>query len=159
MNSREDYRSSHLAKGEAYDSFLARSSFDAYMAARERDLITKIVGAYFPNRIPRYLDFACGTGRVTSVVAPSAVASFGIDVSGTMIDEARRKLPGTTFLVTDITRQRALRRVADHLVRSCERLSNGKRRGRKVGRFLWAKSSTQNQRATPLAHLHILEAR
>ena len=101
-----DYRSSHLAKGANYDRDLGAVPFDAYMAERERELLRRIVPRLFGGRrAPRYLDFACGTGRITATVAPMADASYGIDIAESMLAEARRKCPATEFHVVDVTRE------------------------------------------------------
>ena len=99
-----DYRTSHLKKGEDYDRDLAVGDLNTYMALREREILTRVMPSLFPGGIPRYLDFACGTGRVTQTIAPLARESFGVDVSETMLEQARRKCPGTTFFVRDVTR-------------------------------------------------------
>lgn len=73
------------------------------MARRESEIIRRILPILFPSGIDRYLDFACGTGRVTSVVAPHANVSYGIDVSESMLSSAREKCDSTQFLLADIT--------------------------------------------------------
>lgn len=98
-----DYRQSHLQKGADYDAALNDGSFNAYMTAREAILLPQIVRRLFPARPPKYLDFACGTGRITSLVAPLARESYGVDVSASMISEAVRKSPQTRFCVQDLT--------------------------------------------------------
>ena len=102
-----DYRHSHLDRGPDYDEGLARDPFDAFIAARERVLLSQAVGRLFPHGIPRYLDFACGTGRITQVVAPFAAQSYGVDISENMLAQARSKCPATTFLLRDLTREPA----------------------------------------------------
>jgi len=104
MQSTDDYRLSHLERGRSYDATLAETPFDAYMAAWERQHLARIVGRLFPTGVGRYLDFACGTGRVTSVVAPLARESVGVDISPSMLEAARGKLPATTFHQCDLTR-------------------------------------------------------
>jgi SAM-dependent methyltransferase len=101
----QDYRAVHLAKGAQYDSTLAGAPFDHYMAVWERHHLPSIVRRLFPSGPRRYLDFACGTGRVTEVVAPLAAESTGVDISPTMIEEARRKCPQTHFELLDLTTQ------------------------------------------------------
>jgi SAM-dependent methyltransferase len=52
----------------------------------------------------RYLDFACGTGRILEIghnIFPEAV---GLDLSEDMLEVARRKMPRVTFYCVDITR-------------------------------------------------------
>jgi len=97
------YRDSHQRKGSDYDCALARDPLDAYMARRERE----IIGSLFPRlslrRPRRSLDFACGTGRITQLLDGLAEESFAVDVSSTMVAEARPKCPRTTFFVQDIT--------------------------------------------------------
>jgi len=100
-----DYRRSHLEKGVDYDRDLGQPGFDAYMADREREILVRIVPRLFPNRIPRYLDFACGTGRITQLLEPMAEVSFGIDISDRMIAEARGKCRRTVFVVGDPTQE------------------------------------------------------
>ena len=99
-----DYRQSHLGKGADYDASLAQTPFDAYMTRHEREILARLIRELFPNRIPQYLDFACGTGRITSVVEDYADASYGVDVSDNMLAQAKARCTRTTFLVTDLTR-------------------------------------------------------
>src|SRR6185295_8842136 len=58
----------------------------------------------YPQGVPRYLDFACGTGRITEMMAPLAQESIGVDVSGTMLEVARVKCPHVRFMESDLTR-------------------------------------------------------
>lgn len=99
-----DYRQSHLAAGGTYDTELAANSFDSYMnrweARHLRDIIARNFGA---KKVPRCLDFACGTGRITQVVAPLAEQMVGVDVASSMLDVARTKVPAATFVQVDLT--------------------------------------------------------
>lgn len=106
-SAQNDYRNSHLAKGEDYDRDLSRGDFNTYMTDREKEILTRVVSRLFPGGVPRYLDFACGTGRITSMVAPLAKEVFGVDVSANMIEQARLKVPQGTFLVRDLTTESA----------------------------------------------------
>jgi ubiquinone/menaquinone biosynthesis C-methylase UbiE len=106
-DSDEDYRRSHLARGETYDQFLASTPFDAYMAQRERIFLNEAVPSLFPADRPRYLDFACGTGRITSAVAPLCADSVGVDISQSMLEQARVKCPGVRFVHADLTQDRS----------------------------------------------------
>lgn len=98
-----DYRVSHLDKGKEYDGALAKSGFDAFMAGRERRIIGEVVRSLFPKKVPRYLDFACGTGRIVSAMEENSIESYGIDVSEKMLQEAREKCFKTNFLLRDIS--------------------------------------------------------
>jgi SAM-dependent methyltransferase len=80
-------------------------AFDAYMAEREKEFLGRFIPALFPSGIDRYLDFACGTGRITELVAPHARCVVGVDVSESMIATARQRCPAVQFVITDITRE------------------------------------------------------
>lgn len=101
----DDYRASHLDKGGQYDASLAESPFDAYMSSWERRHLPSLLRRFYPNGPQRYLDFACGTGRITAQVAPLARQSTGVDISPTMIEEAQKKCPQTQFHLADLTQQ------------------------------------------------------
>jgi len=104
-SSSPDYRHSHLHKGAEYDAALANDPIDAFLAVRERALLLRALERLFPQGLSRYLDFACGTGRITEIVAPFALRSYGVDVSETMLAQAPAKCPHTTFLLRDMTRE------------------------------------------------------
>jgi SAM-dependent methyltransferase len=99
-----DYRSSHLQRGRSYDGTLAANAFDAYMADLERIHLEEIVPRLFAHGVPRYLDFACGTARITQTVAPLAREAIGVDISESMLEQARRKCPNVGFVQADLTR-------------------------------------------------------
>jgi SAM-dependent methyltransferase len=98
-----DYRRSHVQRGGTYDARLAGNPFDAYMARWEAHWLARIVQRLHPQGVPRYLDFACGTGRITQVVAPLARESVGVDVSPSMLAVAREKCPSARFVQADLT--------------------------------------------------------
>ena len=99
-----DYRQTHLAKGDSYDATIAAQPFDAYMAQLEADYLRELVPRLTQGR-GRYLDFACGTGRITSIVAPLVNESTGVDISESMLAAARAKCPETRFVCADLARQ------------------------------------------------------
>lgn len=98
-----DYRDSHLHRGRSYDGNLAANPFDAYMADLERRHLNEIVPKLFPSGVPRYLDFACGTARITQTVAPFAKEAIGIDISLSMLEQARKRCPNVHFIQADVT--------------------------------------------------------
>ena len=100
-----DYRDSHATRGDSYDARLAGNPFDIYMSRWEAHWLPRIVAELYPDGVPRYLDFACGTGRITAIVAPLARESVGIDVSASMLAHARDKSSATRFVQGDLTRQ------------------------------------------------------
>ncbi len=98
-----DYRDTHLERGPTYDGRIENSPFDAFMARWEARHIEEILRARFPAGVGRHLDFACGTGRITAVVAPFTRETVGVDISPTMLEGARRKVPSARFVEGDIT--------------------------------------------------------
>jgi SAM-dependent methyltransferase len=98
-----DYRESHKHRGDTYDATLAANPFDSYMDLWEVRYVREIVSRIFPGKIPRYLDFACGTGRLTAVIAPMATEVVGVDVSASMLKIAVEKVPSARFVLGDLT--------------------------------------------------------
>jgi len=101
-----DYRTSHIGKGGDYDRFIAEDPVAAYFDDAEKRIVRRVVPAIFGGKIPRYLDFACGTGRLTSLFKTLAQQSYGIDISGTMLTEARARCPDVEFVEGDITAEK-----------------------------------------------------
>ncbi|MCP5245875.1 MAG: class I SAM-dependent methyltransferase [Burkholderiales bacterium] len=99
-----DYRESHKARGASYDKTLEEEAISNYMTRIEAGLLRKIVPVLFPETPPKYLDFACGTGRITSIVAAMSTHSFGVDISESMLEKAKLKCPDTQFFHMDITK-------------------------------------------------------
>jgi len=99
----ESYRRSHLARGDAYDANLASSPFDDYLSRAEAHYLGRLLGTVLPARINRYLDFACGTGRITRQLESRADESFGVDISPSMLRIARTRCRFTEFVHADLT--------------------------------------------------------
>lgn len=100
---KKNYRLSHLEKGAEYDLELTNDPMSAYLERVERMYLTTIIPRLFPNGIDRYLDFACGTGRITNIVTPFAKDAWGIDISESMLKIACNKCPNVQFVCEDIT--------------------------------------------------------
>jgi SAM-dependent methyltransferase len=100
-----DYLEGHKERGGYYDKLLAASPFDAYMTEWETRHVRDLIARTFPSGVGRYLDFACGTGRMTQVVAATAAEAVGVDVSSSMLQVARRKVPAAKFVEADLTSQ------------------------------------------------------
>ena len=101
----EDYRDSHRARGAVYDQTIFSTPLDAYADRWEAYHLAGVVQRLYPARIPRYLDFACGTGRITQRVEPFAAESYGVDISESMLAVARGKCAKTKFVCADLTRE------------------------------------------------------
>jgi SAM-dependent methyltransferase len=88
------YRASHTAvgKGEQYQAVYETSPWLRYSWGRERTALRAALGEHALHR-GRYLDFACGTGRVLSFVGAMFEAAVGVDVSESMLAVARTTCP------------------------------------------------------------------
>jgi exosortase A-associated hydrolase 1 len=101
-----DYRDSHQQRGDSYDEFISSSPADAYMDKWEALSLKEILARLLDGRkIGRYMDFACGTGRITKVMEAYATESIGVDISESMIARARENTASTSFVHADLTRE------------------------------------------------------
>lgn len=98
------YRQSHLEKsGEQYDSDLELGALDSYMTKREAEIISTILGKIHLSAQARCLDFACGSGRILSILSPFFEEIVAVDVSEKMLPSARQKVPKAIFHTIDLT--------------------------------------------------------
>ena len=99
-----DYRVSHTAgnKGKTYDESFSVSDYRQFISEWENKVLNKIVAKYVIRK-ENYLDFACGTGRITKLIEQYFVNSFGVDISETMLKEARKKVLKAKIIQQDIT--------------------------------------------------------
>jgi SAM-dependent methyltransferase len=104
-----DYRKSHVSpdKGVRYDRLYAPGSALAfYFDHFERPYIEAQFARVKEERGGgRYLDFACGTGRILAIGAAFFDETVGIDVSEAMTRIARTKTPGAQILEVDVLAQ------------------------------------------------------
>lgn len=99
------YRDSHKTpgKGAAYDQYYTTNRDARLLWTLEQRLLTDLIERRFGRREIHLLDFACGTGRLTRFLEPFVATSVGVDVSPTMLTQARRKLTRTELLEVDLT--------------------------------------------------------
>ena len=100
-----DYRLSHRApeKGRSYDEDYARMLWLTYLWKREQRVLDGVLKTYLPSHAIRYLDFACGTGRIAQYLDPRVAKVIAVDISESMLALARQKLPAATILNVDLT--------------------------------------------------------
>lgn len=98
-----DYRNSHLAKGNTYNDTLASGPWDSYMTSMETSLMESILSGL--GKIPSALDFACGTGRLTKTIENFVNQSFAVDISQSMVEQAKKDCKKTKFFIADISRE------------------------------------------------------
>ena len=101
-----DYRLSHVnpGRGAKYDSLYSPGSALAfYWDHFERPYLqAQFAKAAAGRTRARYLDFACGTGRILSLGAATLPDAVGIDVSAPMSDVARSKVPAARIIRGDV---------------------------------------------------------
>lgn len=103
-----DYRISHAMAGAGadYNKTYDEGYYAALWTKIERSLLEEILREMAGQRTKRTkcLDFACGTGRITSVAAQYFTEVVGVDISAAMLACAR--VPGNVRLrQIDITRE------------------------------------------------------
>jgi len=105
------YRESHKyeGKGAEYEAYYQNKAWQRFLWSREREIILGILEKYFAGRDVHLLDFACGTGRITELLENRVKTSTGIDVSGSMLAIARKKLKRTEIIEADITAENVLK--------------------------------------------------
>ncbi|OHB74846.1 MAG: hypothetical protein A2Z25_09130 [Planctomycetes bacterium RBG_16_55_9] len=105
------YRDSHkyTAKGVEYERHYETQAWDRFLWSREREILLWILEKYFAGKDVHLLDFACGTGRITSLLEDRVKTSTGVDVSGSMLAIAGEKLERTEIIETDIATENILK--------------------------------------------------
>jgi len=99
------YRDSHkyASKGAEYERHYETQTWDRFLWSREREILLEILDKYFAGKNVHLLDFACGTGRITSFLEDRVTTSTGVDVSESMLAIAKQKLRRTEIIEADIT--------------------------------------------------------
>lgn len=103
-----DYRSSHLAEGEAYHAKFEQQIYRALMWTLEQQALRQLLASRADRATCRLLDFACGTGRVLAALTPDVAHASGVDISASMLTVAARIAAGAEIVCADITRDPVL---------------------------------------------------
>lgn len=103
---RTDYRvgwRSHEA-ALAYEEDLHREESETgWLNEIERQVLTEVVDRQLGGREIRYLDFACGTGRIIAFLEERVGSATGIDASPQMLELARTRLTKAEVICGDVT--------------------------------------------------------
>jgi len=84
-----DYRDSHTGPNSSaigYDENWRFETFDSIVWEREKNLLKYFMNRYVMKK-QRYLDFACGTGRILHHLEDQFDSSIGVDISSNMLNE------------------------------------------------------------------------
>jgi predicted TPR repeat methyltransferase len=99
-----DYRLSHQGRGKGYVDFFEKSPRLRILWDIEKQMLVDVLAMdRFQGKAIRYLDFACGTGRVAGHVEDKVAEAVGVDVSETMLAIARDHVKSTRLIHRDIT--------------------------------------------------------
>jgi len=83
----------------------AAGSYSSRIWELQKPAVEKLVADFCHGKTARLLDFACGTGRVVSVLESFAAEADGLDISAGMVGIAKTKCRQTNFLVGNILSQ------------------------------------------------------
>ena len=101
----EEYRKSHASPD--YGNVYEKTYLDGYYRHQweliERPLLRSILNDLRESGKTDCLDFACGTGRITQLIEEMFPTVTGVDISATMLDQARLKCNKARFIERDIT--------------------------------------------------------
>jgi 2-polyprenyl-3-methyl-5-hydroxy-6-metoxy-1,4-benzoquinol methylase len=102
---RSVYTDSYLrpeTSGSRYDHSVG-NSFEMAIYRLEQALLRRIFRDRFgSNPHTRYLDFACGTGRILSIFRTLATSRTGVDTSAGQLEAAREKDPDATLICGNV---------------------------------------------------------
>lgn len=96
-----DYRESHQQLGAVYDDVLD-NKFENVLLDVEKTSLQHIFQKYNLGTDSTVLDFACGTGRITSYLTNHFNKITGVDVSESMLSKAKQRCD-CTFILQDVT--------------------------------------------------------
>jgi SAM-dependent methyltransferase len=96
----ENYTALHLGAGEKYHKRFVANPGRALMWDLEQAALRDLIGGLEPRRA---LDFACGTGHISSFVEKAfpELAIEGIDISESMLELARKQGARTEYRLMD----------------------------------------------------------
>ncbi|MBW2084138.1 MAG: class I SAM-dependent methyltransferase [Deltaproteobacteria bacterium] len=109
--SSSDYRTRFLSDTVArkYDEMYQGNSYDLWLWNKEMKILELIITKYLRNVTSiRYLDFACGIGRIVSFMESRVGTAVGIDVSLPMLERAAQRVRTASLVHGDITQDKNL---------------------------------------------------
>ncbi len=114
MSDFDDYRVSHVKSGESYDAFFRDSPRLRALGLIEEELLESIISDHFQKGGKfQCLDFACGTGRILSILEKHASRCVGVDISASMIHEAKGRVRKSELVEGDLTKDEILKESFD----------------------------------------------
>jgi len=108
---KSDYRNSHQApeKGVTYDQTFQEYPYRKYVWSWEKNVLKDVIEHYFqPSMKIRYLDFACGTGRIIGYLEDLVGPSIGVDISDSMLQVGCQNVKRSMLVQADLTQENIL---------------------------------------------------
>ncbi len=107
----KSYSKSHIGCniGTSYDKKL-NNKFENFIFEIEKKIIKKIIKKYYNGKISNFLDFACGTGRITKIIDKYSKLTIGVDISRDMLKIAKKKYKNIKFLNKNISKTKINKR-------------------------------------------------
>ncbi|MCD4664599.1 MAG: class I SAM-dependent methyltransferase [Bacteroidales bacterium] len=108
MHKTIDYRDSHTApdRGASYQKAFVDMKYRKYIWSWEKNVLKKIIKKYMANKERiKYLDFACGAGRIIGFLEEDMFESIGVDISDSMLNVALQNVKKSKFLKIDLTKK------------------------------------------------------
>lgn len=99
---RDDEKESSL---NTIDYYSSQDIAEKYLSTRDAgltELERRVVERYFTSAESTALDIGCGAGRTTTVLDQRGHDVIGIDLTKTLVGEARSRFPDIGFLVGDV---------------------------------------------------------
>lgn len=106
-----DYRDSHVRDDQVawYEhGAYAPGSYDDWLWEREKPVLSDVIDRHLGGRDVRFLDFACGTGRILSFLEPRVADATGVDISEKMLALAKSKVERAALICGDVTQDASL---------------------------------------------------
>lgn len=101
-----DYQTWHLftGKGKSYEDSFVRLPYRKMVWNWEKEVLENIVDKFsLSTSETKYLDFACGTGRLLDHFQMFSFNSYGVDVSTSMLRIARQKNKDSNLVQGNLT--------------------------------------------------------
>ncbi len=92
---------------QRYEALYGLGTYGTWVWELEKAQLADAVRKHLPlyqTRI-RFLDFACGTGRVLAFLEPLTTEATGVDISDTMLAVAKQRVRSAKLVCADMTRR------------------------------------------------------
>ncbi len=102
-----NFRTSHTSEGygDTYEWVYKNGYYKDQWEYIEKPILQEIFQQLREKEFNSCLDFACGTGRITELEGQYFDTCYGVDVSESMLDQAKRKVGKTVYIRQDLTKK------------------------------------------------------